>query len=95
MEKEAEEKAIEEKKEINYEEKIEHQSKIVKELEDSYKKNATDELRLELDRETDLLRHYTNAAKGNPKQRAKQAAESAGKITLNRAVQQVEPEQSA
>lgn len=92
MEKEAEENK-EKKPSVNYEEKIEGQQKIVRELEDSYKKKASDELRLELDRETDLLRHYTNAVQGNPKQRAQRAAEKARKITLNKAIQQVEPEE--
>ena len=77
---------------VNYGEKIEQQMEIVKKLEDSYKKNPSDDLQLELTRETDLLRHYINAEVGNPKERAKLAAEIARSITLNRAVQQVPPE---
>ncbi len=87
------EKEIENKEPVNYEEKVGEQTDVVKKLEDSHKKNPSDESKLELSRETDQLRHYTNAAQGNPKERAKKAAEIAKKITLNRAVQQVSPEQ--
>ena len=34
-------------------------------------------MRLDLDRETDKLRHYKNAAKGNPKERAQKTAKFA------------------
>lgn len=92
MENETEQQKTEKKQPVNYEEKIGQQTEIVKKLEDSYKKNPSGDLELELTRETDLLRHYTNAAVGNPKERAKLAAEIAKTITLNRAVQQVPPE---
>lgn len=78
---------------LDYEEKTRQQTEIVKKLEDSYKKNPSGDLELELTRETDLLRHYTNAAVGNPRERAKLAAEIVGAITLNRAVQQTAPEE--
>lgn len=78
---------------LDYEEKIRRQTEIVKKIEDSYKKNPTGDTELELAREIDLLRHYTNAAVGNPGERAKLAAEIVGAITLNRAVQQIPPEE--
>lgn len=93
MENQTDKSNTEKKTPVNYEEKIGQQTKVVNELSDKYKKNPTEELKFELDRETDLLRHYSNAAKGNPRERAKKAAEQAGKITLNRAIQQVEPEE--
>jgi len=40
-------------------------------------KKVSADLELELNRETDLLRYYTNAAKGNPKKRAKKTADFA------------------
>lgn len=92
MENVTEQQKAEKKQPVNYEEKIGQQTEIVKKLEDSYKKNPSADLELELTRETDLLRHYTNAAVGTPKERAKLAAEIAKTITLNRAVQQVPPE---
>lgn len=93
MEHEIEKKDAEKSQPVNYEEKIGQQTETVKKAADSHKQNPSAETELDLDRETDLLYHYTNAAQGNPKKRAKQAAETARKITLNRAVQQVEPEE--
>ena len=92
MEHETEKKDAEKSQPVNFEEKIGQQTEIVKKAVDAHKKSHSDETELDLDRETDLLYHYTNAAKGNPKERAKKSAEIARKITLNRAVQQVEPE---
>lgn len=92
MENETEKQKNENKQPVDYEEKIGQQTEIVKKLEDSYKKNPSGDVELELTRENDLLRHYINAAVGNPKERAKLAAEIAKTITLNRAVQQVSPE---
>jgi hypothetical protein len=89
MENEIQKQATENKQPINYEEKIEQQTLVVKKLEDSYKKNPSAELELDLTRETDLLRHYENAAVGIPKERARIAVEIARSITINKAVQQV------
>ena len=77
---------------VDYEEKIRQQTGIVKKLEDSFKTNPSGDSKLELDREIDLLRHYANAAVGNPGERAKLAAEIVGAITLNRAIQQIPEE---
>ena len=78
---------------VDYEEKIRQQTEIVKKLEDSYKRNPSGVSELELTREIDLLRHYTNAAVGNPGERAKLAAEIVGAVALNRAVQQTPPDE--
>ena len=93
MEKEPEKQQSENKEAESYEEKIERQKESVKKLEESFKKNPSADLRLDLDRKTDKLRHYTNAAKGNPKERAKKTAEFARTIALDKAVKQVPPEQ--
>ena len=89
MEHEHQKQATEKKQPVNYEEKIEQQAEVVNKLKDSYKKNPSAELELDLNREIDLLRHYENAAVGTPKERARIAAEMARSITLNKAVQQV------
>ncbi len=78
---------------IDYEEKIRQQTEIVKKLDDSSKSNPSGVSELELAREIDLLRHYTNAAVGNPGARAQLAAEIVGSITLSRAVQPIPSEE--
>lgn len=83
----AKEKNIENKTGVTYKEKIKPQKKVVKDLEDLYNQSASDDLRYKLRRETDLLRHYTNAAHGNPGRRAKKTAEKAGKIILRKVIQ--------
>jgi hypothetical protein len=92
MKKEPENRQSENKETEGYEEKIERQKESVRRLEESFKKNPSADLRLDLDRETDRLRYYTNAAEGNPKERAKKTAELARTIALDKAVKQV-PEQ--
>ncbi len=88
MEKEPENEIPESKAPVNYEERIAKQEASVKKTGDEFEKNPSDDLQLELNRKTDELRHLTNAAKGNPKERAKQAAETARSVTLGRAIQQ-------
>lgn len=68
------------------EEKIARQSETVKKLEADHEKNHWDDLKRELLRERDLLRHLTNTQKGDPKRRARENAESARKAALARAV---------
>lgn len=72
---------------------IESQKKLVEELRVSYKENSSDELKLKLDRETDLLQHLVNAEKGDAKNRAKKKAEFARLTLLNRAVRHSMPEE--
>jgi rubrerythrin len=78
-----------ENKSENKEEKITNQQELVKKLAKEYKNSPSDELKNNLDRETDTLRHLSNAAKKYPKERAQKAAEFAKRTALNRAVQQV------
>ena len=74
---------------LDYEEKIERQTEVVKKITDSHEKNPTGDSELEYNRELDLLRHYENAAVGNPGERAALIAEMARDFTLNKAVQRV------
>lgn len=88
MEKEPENKTAESELPVNYTEKVAQQEEAVKKAAESHAKSASADSALNLDRETDLLRHYVNAEKENPKERAKSAAELAKRIMLNRAVGQ-------
>jgi len=74
------------------EEKIARQAETVKNLEASYEKNSWDNLKLELLRERDTLRHLTNTQTGNAKERAIEKAEFARRAALGKAIQQVSPE---
>ena len=71
------------------EEKIAGQTATVKKLEESYEKNPSDDLKLELVRETDTLRHLTNTQTGNPKDRAREKADFARQYALGKAIEQV------
>lgn len=79
----------EQMEEISWTEKIEQQSESVRKLERSFKENPSAETKLQLDRATDALLHYSNASKNNAQRRARRAAELARKIALNEAVQQL------
>ncbi len=70
--------------------RVEKQKKIVAELEDTYKKNPSDESELRLKRERDALRHLQLVQKGNPGERAEAKANYAAKAALSRAIQPVE-----
>jgi hypothetical protein len=72
---------------------IERQQEKIKKLLDEKKRNSSPELELAISRETDLLRHLTNAAKGSPRERARKSAETARKFALNRAIQQLPEEE--
>ena len=65
--------------------KIPEQQQVVAKLEERIEKDPSDALKLELDREKDRLRFYTNASKGSPKRRAREAAEDARDTALSRA----------
>lgn len=75
------------------EEKIARQAATVKKLEESYAENSWDNVKLELLRERDALRHLTNTQTGNAKDRAKKAAEFARQAALGKAIEQIPPEQ--
>lgn len=70
----------------NYAERIDQQKALVRDLEDRHGKKPSPELQLELRRKTDTLRHIENLAKGNPKERARKAAETAKLYTLSKAI---------
>lgn len=72
--------------------KIAAQAELVDKLTEQYKAAPSDDLKLKLQRETDVLRYYSNEAQGNPKERSKAAYTLARAAALNRAVQQVPPE---
>ena len=70
----------------NYAERVVQQQAIVDALAANYKKKPTPELKAELLRKTDTLLHLKNLAKGNPKERGRQAANKARSFTLGKAV---------
>lgn len=76
----------------NQQPNIELQQEKVNKLTDELKRNPSDETKLALRREIDLLRHLTNSAKGSPRERAQKSAEIAHKFALNRAIQQTPEE---
>ena len=58
---------------MDYQEQIGPQRKTVDALESEYAAKPSDELKSKLVRETDLLRYLENAAKGDPRDRAREA----------------------
>ena len=73
---------------VDYRSKIPPQAENVRRITDEFAKSPSDELREKLERETDLLHYYMNSAKGNPKNRARLAAETAKRSVLSKAVTQ-------
>lgn len=65
---------------------VQRQQYLVEKLQKSYEENPSDETNLKLDRETDFLRHLINAEKGDAKNRAKEKAEFARRMLLDRAI---------
>ena len=72
--------------EVNYAEMAATQAKHVEELEARMSEAPSDALRDELDRQTDKLRFYQNAAQGNPRVRAAVAANAAEKSALGKGI---------
>ena len=70
--------------------KVEKQKKLVAELEDSHKKEPSDELGLTLKRERDTLRHLKLVQKEKPQERADTKYKYASKAARRRAIQPVE-----
>ena len=68
---------------------ISQRQAVVDELADEYKKNPTPELKADLERKTDTILYLKNIAKGDPRARAKRAAETARINTLDRAIKQI------
>jgi len=73
-------------------EKIEKQEILVAVLNESLKKEPSDDLRLKLLRETDFLRHLKARQVGNPKKRAEDLAELFKLSVLSKAIIKVEKE---
>lgn len=74
---------------IDYRAKEAEQEGVVAKLAVDLQKNPSPELEQKLSRETEILRHYSNAAQGDPTSRANNSAETARRITLNKAIVQV------
>ena len=74
---------------IDYRAKEAEQEGVVSKLAGEFQKNPSPELQQKLSRETEVLRHYSNAVQGDPKIRANNSAETARRITLNKAIVQV------
>lgn len=68
---------------------ISQRQAVVDKLNEEYKKNPTPELKADLKRKTDTLLYLKNIAKGDPRERAKRAAETARVATLDRAIKQI------
>ncbi len=64
-----------------------HEAAVAK-LTDDYSKKPSADLKVQLDQKSDALLHLKNLAKGNPKERARQAAEKARISTLSKAITQ-------
>jgi hypothetical protein len=71
-------------------EQIAQRQAVVDKLSDEYEKNPTPELKADLERKTDTVLYLKNIAKGDPRERAKRAAETARVNTLDRAVKQID-----
>lgn len=71
----------------NYDEQIARQQAIVDGLAKDYEKAPTPDLAMQLKRRSDTLLHLKNMAKGDPRQRGKEAAEKARKFTLAKAIE--------
>ena len=76
-------------KAIDYRAKEAEQEPIVAKLGEDFQKSPSPELQSKLSRETEILRHYSNATLGNPKVRANSAAETVRRVTLNKAIVQI------
>jgi hypothetical protein len=70
-------------------EQISQRQAVVDKLAAEYKKAPTPELKDDLARKTDTLLYLKNIAKGDPRQRAKRAAETARIATLDGAIKQI------
>jgi hypothetical protein len=76
-------------KKTSLNERIAQWETAVSKLADEYKAKPGPELLAQLNRKKDTLMHLKNMAKGDPRERARRAAETARKLTLDRAIKQV------
>ena len=72
--------------ELDYRNLMVSQENKVRQITDELGQKPSDDLRVNLVRETELLNHFVNATKGNPKHRAAVAAQIAKQSVLNKAV---------
>lgn len=68
---------------------ISQRQAVVEKLAAEYKKTPTPEIKADLERKTDTILYLKNIAKGDPRERARRAAETARVATLDRAVKQI------
>ena len=77
---------------INYEARVINQTNLVKRLVEEYKVTKSEEKKTKLQVEMEVLRHYANAVKGNPKERGKKTYDIARTEALSQAVEQTPAE---
>ncbi len=70
-------------------EKIDEHKTALKNLEESFEKNPSDDLQLKTNREKDSILHFSNTQTGNPKKRAQKKSELASEAALGKAVKKV------
>lgn len=77
---------------LYYERKIIYQTELVQKLVEEYKAARSNENKIKLQLEMELLRHYSNAVKGDPKKRSKKAYDFARSEALSQAIEQIPAE---
>ena len=77
-----------EKASAGYEEKIASQQALLDDLKKDYQKNPSARQKLLIDRRQDTVLHLQTLAKGDPKKRAKEAADKARRSTITKAITQ-------
>jgi hypothetical protein len=68
---------------------IAEQKALLQTLEDQYKSDPSPKLELEIQRRKDTILHLETLAKGDPRERARKAAEKARLFALGKAIQQL------
>lgn len=71
---------------------VKRQQYLVEKAQLAYEEKPSEDAKLKLDRETDLLRQLLNAEKGDVKNRAEEKADFARDAVRGRAIQQVPQE---
>lgn len=76
------------KESTGFDARIAQQQAVVDKLAEDHAKKPSAEIKAQLDRKSDALLHLKNLAKGDPKGRAKKAAQIARLTTLSKAITQ-------
>lgn len=71
-----------------YEQKVVSQTELVKKLAEAQKAAPSDEKKYKLQQEIEILRHYSNAVKENPKERSQTAYKFAHNAVLDSVIEQ-------